>query len=162
MSGTGKSTVLQELRHRGNFAVDTDYGGWALPDGSWDEPRMERLLGDHADIVVSGAVNNQGRFYDRFRHIVLLSAPLDVLLQRVENRTSNPYGKSLAEREEIARYVVTVEPLLRNGATVELDARRPVTELVTTTRSSTCSRRRNAGAATCCVGRPSRRAQPRR
>ncbi|MBA3278120.1 MAG: ATP-binding protein, partial [Geodermatophilaceae bacterium] len=41
MSGTGKSTVLRELRQRGHLTVDTDYNAWELPDGSWDEPRMD-------------------------------------------------------------------------------------------------------------------------
>src|SRR5699024_7165199 len=34
MSGTGKSTVLGELERRGHVVVDTDYGGWTLPDGT--------------------------------------------------------------------------------------------------------------------------------
>jgi shikimate kinase len=129
MSGAGKSTVLDELRRRGFYAVDTDYDGWELPDGTWDEPRMERLLGEHQDVIVSGTAENQGRFYDRFEHVVLLSAPLDVLMQRVTDRTNNPYGKSESERADIAHYVRTVEPLLRRGATLELDGRRPVAEL---------------------------------
>jgi shikimate kinase len=139
MSGAGKSTVLDELRRRGHFAIDTDYGGWELPDGTWDEPRMKRLLADHANLVVSGTVENQGRFYEHFEHMVLLSAPLDVLLGRVADRANNPYGSSLAEREEIARYFVTVQPLLRQGGTVELDGRHPSRS--SPTRSSTCSRR---------------------
>ena len=121
--------MLDELRHRGHFAVDTDYDGWELPDGTWDERRMARLLAGQPDVIVSGTVENQVRFYDRFEHIVLLTVPLDVLLQRVAKRTSNDYGKSLTEREEIARYVETVEPLLRRGAAVELDGRGPVAEL---------------------------------
>ena len=129
MSGVGKSTILGELRRRGLLAVDTDYDGWQLPDGTWDEPRMDRLLARHRDVVVSGTVENQVTFYDRFEHVVLLSAPLEVLLQRVRGRTNNPYGKSSAERAEVARYVETVEPLLRRGASVELDGRRPVAEL---------------------------------
>jgi len=129
MSGAGKSTVLGELRRRGFHTVDTDYDGWELPDGTWDEPRIARLLADHRDVVVSGTVENQVRFYDRFEHIVLLSAPLEVLLQRVTFRTNNPYGRSEADRVQIAHYVQTVEPLLRRGATVELDGRRPVAEL---------------------------------
>jgi cytidylate kinase len=115
MSGAGKSTVLDELRRRGLHAVDTDYEGWEQPDGDWDLPRMDRLLAGHQDVIVSGTVENQVRFYDRFEHIVLLSAPLDVLMQRVADRTNNSYGKSSAEREEIARYFHTVEPLLRRG-----------------------------------------------
>lgn len=129
MSGVGKTTVLDELRHRGVFTVDTDYDGWELSDGTWDGPRMEQLLAEHQDVVISGTVENQVEFYNRFQHIVLLSAPPEVLIKRVRERTNNPYGKSLEERAEIAHYIRTVEPFLRRGATVELDGQRPVGEL---------------------------------
>jgi shikimate kinase len=80
-------------------------------------------------VIVSGTVDNQGRFYARFDHVVLLSAPLPVLIERVTHRTDNPYGRSPEQRAEIARYVATVEPRLRRTATVELDGQRPVVEL---------------------------------
>ena len=129
MSGAGKSSVLDELMRRGRRGVDTDYDGWVLPDGCWDEQRMAALLAADPDVVVSGTVSNQGRFYDRFEHVVLLSAPVDVLLERVSRRTHNPYGTTERERAEIAEYARTVEPRLRVTATVELDGRRPVSEL---------------------------------
>lgn len=129
MSGTGKSSVLEELRRRGHHTVDTDYGEWRAADGTWDETRMHELLDSSPDVVVSGTTQNQGRFYDRFAHVVLLSAPLAVLIERVTNRVTNPYGRAPEQRAEIARYVDTVEPLLRRGATVELDAGRPVHDL---------------------------------
>ena len=131
MSGTGKTTVLDELRLRGCFTVDTDYDGWKLADGTWDEPRMGELLARHSELVVSGTVENQGRFYDRFHHVVLLSAPLEVLLERVTNRI-NPYGRTPEHRADITEYVRTVEPLLRLGATIELDGRREISELADT------------------------------
>jgi shikimate kinase len=129
MSGVGKSTILDELRRRGHLAVDTDYDGWDLPDGTWDVRRMDRMLAGHHEVIVSGTVENQGRFYDRFEHVVLLSAPLEVLFERVSTRTNNPYGKTIEQWAEIAGYVQTVEPLLRRGATLELDGQRPVSEL---------------------------------
>ena len=129
MSGTGKTTVLAELDRRGHTTIDTDYGGWVLPDGTWDEPRMDRLLSSQPDVVVSGTVQNQGRFHDRFEHVVLLSAPVEVLIERVRSRSNNPYGKTSRQQAEIAGYAATVEPLLHQGATVELDARRPASEV---------------------------------
>ena len=63
--------------------MDTDYDGWVLSDGSWDEPRMTRLLSANPDVVVSGTVENQGGFCDRFEHVVLFNAPLDVIIDRV-------------------------------------------------------------------------------
>ncbi len=129
MSGTGKSTVLRELRRRGHLTVDTDYDAWELPNGCWDEARMDVLLAQYADVIVSGTVENQGHFYDRFEHVVLLSAPAEVMLDRVRRRINNPYGKTADQQDEILQYLRTVEPLLRRGATLELDGRRLVTEL---------------------------------
>lgn len=129
MSGAGKSTLLAELARRGWLTVDTDYDGWELPGSVWDERRMSDFLDIHEDVVVSGTVENQGRFYDRFEHVVLLSAPVDVLIDRLATRTNNPYGRTAEQQGEVRRHVVEVEPLLRKGATLELDGRGPVAEL---------------------------------
>jgi shikimate kinase len=129
MSGTGKSTLLAGLADRGHMTVDTDYDGWTTPDGQWDTARMTALLAEHEDICVSGTVENQGEFYDRFEHVVLLSAPIEVLLERLRTRTTNAYGRSAEHQEDVRRYVAEVEPLLRRGATLELDGRRPIGEL---------------------------------
>lgn len=129
MSGAGKTTVLRELSRRGHRTVDTDYDGWVLPDGTWDEPRISALLASSSSLVVSGTVENQVRFYHRFSAVVLLSAPVEVLIQRVSIRTNNTYGRSEADQSAIRQYVLDVEPLLRDGATLELDACRPVADL---------------------------------
>jgi broad-specificity NMP kinase len=96
MSGTGKSTALAELARRGFQVVDTDDGPWSEwseADGGyvWREDLVAELLSrdDGATLYVSGTVSNQGRFYPRFDAVVLLSAPVDVLLRRVETRTTN-------------------------------------------------------------------------
>ncbi|ACZ21381.1 shikimate kinase [Sanguibacter keddieii DSM 10542] len=127
MSGAGKSTLLRELARRGHRTVDTDYDGWTDGSGSpWDEARMSRLLADHDDVVVSGTTDNQGVFYDSFEHVVLLTVPVEVLLERVALRTDNPYGRTADDQEEIRRLTTEVEPLLRQTADVELDGRHPV------------------------------------
>ncbi|SDR87127.1 Shikimate kinase [Friedmanniella luteola] len=129
MSGTGKSTLRAEVERRGCRTVETDDEGWHRPDGGWDESRMATLLASHADLLVVGTADNQGRFYDRFAHVVLLSAPAEVLLARVAARTTNPYGRTPEQRAAILDHLETVEPLLRAGATLELDGRRPAPEL---------------------------------
>lgn len=130
MSGAGKSTLLDELGRRGHRTVDTDYGGWTAGSGGpWHADQMAHLLRTHHHVVVAGTAENQADFYDRFDHVILLSAPLHVLLHRVRHRTNNPYGNSSREREAIRRHVAEVEPLLRHGADLELDGRRQVQEL---------------------------------
>ncbi|MES1248108.1 MAG: AAA family ATPase [Actinomycetota bacterium] len=131
MSGTGKSSALRALAERGCRVVDTDEPGWG--DGAtWDAARMAALLAEEGErpLVVSGTVENQGSFYDRFDAVVLLSAPAAVLLERIAARTTNDYGKSDAERTLILEHVRTVEPLLRATCTHELDATRPLAEVV--------------------------------
>lgn len=126
MSGAGKSTLLSAVASRGFRTVDTDYDGWELSDAQWDEPRMSALLAEHPTIAICGTAENQGRFYDRFEHVVYLHVPLEVLLARVRARSNNPYGKTVEQQADIARYVLKVEPLIRRTATLELDGLEPL------------------------------------
>lgn len=143
MSGTGKSAALDGLAERGYRVVDTDFGGWIadlpLPDGSgtepqWREDRIDALLAEHersgAPLFLSGTVWNQGDFYSRFRHVVLFSAPVDVMLDRIARREENPFGKSAVERDRIVADTAEVEPLLRVSATMEIDTRQPLDVVV--------------------------------
>ena len=137
MSGTGKSSALAALKQQGFRVVDTDMGGWtewSEAEGGyvWREDRMAQLLAqdDETPLYVSGTVSNQGRFYDRFDAIVLLSAPAEVLLRRIEDRETNSYGKSPEQRELVLQHLVEVEPLLRRTCTHELDATEPLANIV--------------------------------
>jgi hypothetical protein len=145
MSGTGKSSALAELGRRGYRVVDTDDRGWReyreyveppdeLHRGEWlwIEERMTALLDsdDGRSLFVQGCVRNQSRFYDRFDAVVLLSAPTDVILDRIARRTTNDYGKTPVERAMILDDLATVEPLLRASCTHELDAGRPLDDVV--------------------------------
>ncbi|MDX6479360.1 MAG: hypothetical protein QOG29_1947 [Gaiellaceae bacterium] len=137
MSGTGKSTALVALRSRGFRTVDTDSPDWSewLPDGRgewlWREDRIAELLATEAEgtLFVSGCMSNQGKFYDRFDAVVLLAAPAEVILDRIEKRTTNDYGKTRKERDLILADLVSIEPRLRATATHEIDASRPLEEV---------------------------------
>jgi shikimate kinase len=131
MSGVGKSTVLAELSARGIHTVDTDYGDWIEIVGGerlWREERIAVLLDGPGEVVVAGTVANQGAFYDRLAAVVLLSVPIEEALRRIEMRSTNDWGKNAEERAAIERDFAEVEPLLRAGATVVLDGRRPAGE----------------------------------
>jgi adenylate kinase family enzyme len=144
MSGTGKSSALAELGRRGYRVVHTDDPGWReyreyeepseLHRGEWlwVEERITGLLesDDGRSLFVQGCVRNQAKFYDRFDAVVLLSAPVDVILDRIARRTTNSYGKTPVERAMILDDLARVEPLLRAGCTHELDAGRPLDEVV--------------------------------
>ncbi len=137
MSAAGKSSALAELEKLGFRVVDTDLGSWSEwsdSDGGyvWREDQMTQLLAREGgpSLYVSGTVSNQGRFYDRFDAVVLLAAPAEVLLARIENRTTNTYGKTPRQRETVLRDLAEVEPLLRRTCTHELDATVPLASIV--------------------------------
>jgi shikimate kinase len=145
MSGTGKSSALAELGRRGYRVVDTDDPGWReyreyvefsdevhRGEWLWVEERITGLLAsdDGRSLFVQGCVRNQSKFYDRFNAVILLSAPADVILDRIARRTTNKYGKTPVERAMILDDLAKVEPLLRASCTHELDASRPLDEVV--------------------------------
>jgi dephospho-CoA kinase len=135
MSGVGKSTALAGLAERGYATVDTDDGPWIdVVDGEplWRESLIDELLNERRDgpLFVQGTVANQWRFYDRFDAVVLLTAPTDVVLDRLRRRTNNPFGKTAEDRARILADIAEIEPLLRRSATHEIDTTRPLPEVV--------------------------------
>lgn len=154
MSGVGKSTVIRELAARSYKAIDADYDGWShwinmhtgLPvappapgeygwddcDWVWHEARMRELLSgdDNETLFVAGTAPNQGKFYDRFSHIILLSAPASVIVERLAARTNNPYGTTPRSLTRVLEHLETVEPRLRQVAGFEVDTNAPLAVVV--------------------------------
>jgi dephospho-CoA kinase len=141
MPGVGKTTALRALSVRGHRVVDLDHGGYSRlrPDAGtpigwaqeWDLERVTALLEGHlgrasGTLFVAGTVVNQERLYDRFDAVVLLTAPADVLLARIAQRTDNPFGKDALGRATVLHHVATLEPRLRAAAGAVLDTRAPV------------------------------------
>jgi broad-specificity NMP kinase len=126
MSGVGKSSLLQELARRGYHTVDTDYHETVDGERLWREDRIAALLAEDGPLIVSGTTRNQVVFYPLFDHIVLLSAAAEVLVGRLRTRITNPYGKDPAHIAETLDYLETVEPLLREAATLEVVTTVPV------------------------------------
>ena len=131
---------MEILNSRGYNSVDTDTDEWSVwttgsdgvPDWIWREEAIDAMLDEyeHGQLFVAGCKTNQGKFYSRFDHVVLLSAPAEVILERVTNRSTNPYGKIDEERREILRYLSEIEPRLRATASIEIDATAPLIDVV--------------------------------
>jgi dephospho-CoA kinase len=138
MSGTGKSSVIRALAARGLKAIDTDWNpewervGANGDEWVWREDRIRLLLAeeDAEALFVSACVSNQGKFYDHFDQVILLSAPESVTVQRLANRTDNPYGKRQEEIADVLHNKATVEPLLRKVASAEIDTSVSLSEVV--------------------------------
>lgn len=146
MSGTGKSTLIGELAARGYKAVDTDAEGWSEwvnvdgnptgtnsgSDWQWREDRIQRLLDaeDSEVLFVSGCAENMVKFFPQFDRIILLSAPVPIIVERLVKRTNNSYGKRPEELDRVLEHVRIIEPKLRRAAGNEIDTSAPLGEVV--------------------------------
>ena len=143
MSGTGKSAVIEELLARGYRAHDLDTPEWSewvatspadklTPaegrDWVWRQDRVRRLLSEHQDgrLFIAGAAENMPTMFPLIDVIILLSAPLSVLMDRLAARPIGGYGHSSEDRRKVIELISTVEPLLREVAHLEIDTQRPV------------------------------------
>ena len=152
MSGTGKSTVIGELAARGYKAVDADcdeFSEWVEVIGNsgtdlssvevnrdwvWREDRIQDLLStEDADVLfLSGCAENMRKFLPQFDHVVLLSAPAEVIVERLRTRTNNSYGKHPDEIARVLGLRESVEPLLRRAAGYEIDTSACLEDVVAT------------------------------
>jgi dephospho-CoA kinase len=150
ISGVGKSSVIAELAARGYTAVDADcddYSEWravsdddntpgspveAGRDWVWREDRLQALLdSENADILfLAGCAANMRAFLPQFDRVILLSAPAEVIVERLATRTTNQYGKRPDEVARTLSLMQTVEPLLRRAADDEIDTSAPLDAVV--------------------------------
>lgn len=136
MSAVGKSTVVGLLRSSGHVAVDLDEGYTTESIGQpgevlWLADRVRELLdGPEEVLFVAGCASNQGVFRDDFDHTVLLSAPPEVVRQRLRDRDTNDFGKTPEQEAQVLADLAAVEPLLRQVADVEIVTTVPPREVV--------------------------------
>ncbi len=147
MSGIGKSTVVKELAARGYGARDLDDSEWSEwldadpsdaltpaegKDWVWREDRVRALLSKAANktVFISGCAQNMATFFPLIDVVVLLSAPVATIMERLAVRTSGGYGHVAEERQKVAHLISVIEPLLRKSADYEIDTRRPVDDAV--------------------------------
>lgn len=138
LSGVGKSRVLEHLALEGYNVIDTDYGYTKkVFNGSYEESVLDEAkilnlieINKESNLFISGCYSNQGQFYQYFDHVVLLTAELDVMLERIKMRTNNPYGKSIEERAEVIDSHEHVLPLLKRRASRIIDTTNTEVEYV--------------------------------
>jgi broad-specificity NMP kinase len=150
-SGVGKSTVCELLKNRGALAVDADWEGYSrwvdrtsgqiIPDlpyptpGGWldrfawriDRAEVQalstRMQGETA--FLCGSAENEALVWDLFDHMICLVVDNEALRDRLENRTTNAFGKHPEELEAALGWNHAVESTYRRlGATI-IDGRRP-------------------------------------
>jgi shikimate kinase len=133
MSGTGKSTLVRELRHRGYAAYDADDDGFSEPrgDGRWGwraDAVAELLAEERAGPLFFAGCSEEQRDLP-FDRRILLTAPEPALVERLRTRATNPYGSGAAERALVLEDLAEVEPLLRRSADLVLETTMPASQV---------------------------------
>jgi shikimate kinase len=146
VSGTGKTTLMHELRRRGEEAHDTDTEcircsketgepiGYeeAKRDGyNWMYPteHLQSLKAQSRtkNIFLLGSIDNFDEVKAAADEYVWMTIPLDVLLHRLDTREKE-YGKSDDERQLILALYEKMQSAI-TPATFTLDATKPVSEI---------------------------------
>lgn len=105
---------------------------WTGTEWLWREESIQQLLSaeDAEVLFISGCARNQVTFYPQLDHVILLTAPTEVMVERLATRTTNAYGKHPEELAEVLQNKREIEPLLRSGASLEVDTSVPLEHVV--------------------------------
>ena len=144
VSGTGKTSVCNELRRRGYHSINGDrelayqgdpetgaaLDGFAHEHHIWDVGRVRALVADrsHPASFFCGGSRNFDRFIDLFDGVFILEVDLDTLNRRLAARPANEWGGRPSEWDFIARLYATKEDLPKIG--VVIDATAPIAHVV--------------------------------
>jgi dephospho-CoA kinase len=150
VSGAGKSSVSQELRRRGYTAINGDRelayqgdpttGEIAEFFGSdaetrhghqiWNVDKVRRLAANQDDEATffCGGSRNLKQFMDVFDEIFVLDIDEATLIERLDTRPDDDWGKRKNERELILRLHATKEDV--PSTAIVLDATQPLVRVV--------------------------------
>ncbi len=155
VSGTGKTSVAEELQRRGHHVIHGDrelsYRGdpqtgealdelarksaadsvaWRHEHWIWNVDKVKTLVADrqHATSFFCGGARNLRHFIDLFDAVFVLTVDLDTLNRRLAARPDDEFGAKPDERELIRRLHATKEDIPKGG--VVIDATAPIERVV--------------------------------
>ncbi len=160
VSGTGKSSILRELRARGfeAYGVDEDvYANWvnrktgsvvAFP--GWHNVDMHQWYRDHmwvmdADAVTAlqqtaemegkevflcGGTAGEEAVWHHFARVFALVVDVETLQRRINQRSGNDFGKTPEELREILDWHKVSQETYRNRGALFIDATGPLDAVV--------------------------------
>jgi len=144
VSGSGKTSVCDELQRRGYHSINGDrelayqgdpqtgapLDGFAHEHHIWDIDRVRVLVADqsHAASFFCGGSRNFDRFMALFDGVFVLEVDLDTLCRRLAFRPEGEWGGRANERELVARLHATRKDVPKGA--IAIDATEPVSRVV--------------------------------
>lgn len=144
VSGTGKTTVCEELQRRGYHAIhgdrelayqgDPETGeprdGFRHEHHIWHLDKVRSLVAnqDHAVTFFCGGSRNFSKFIDLFDGVFVLEVDFETLNRRLDERPDDEWGGRQSERDLIVRLHRTKEDIPKDGTVI--DATKPLESVV--------------------------------
>ncbi|MBK7896552.1 MAG: nucleoside kinase [Anaerolineaceae bacterium] len=147
VSGTGKTSVAEELQRRGYHVIhgDRELAYWGdLKTGEpvagsadehgawiWDVAKVRALAADqaHTATFFCGGSRNSDRFLGLFDEVFVLEIDLDTLNRRLAARSEDEWGGTASEGASFARLQHATKVGLPKNATI-IDATAPLYHVV--------------------------------
>lgn len=147
VAGTGKSTIVAELKRRGVDAIDLhDVKGllfwqdkktkqrvsyvpgvprewFSTVDCLCDIDMLKKMLAEHPDAIMAGtAGGNLQEYLPLFDKVVLLQADPQTLVHRMQTRTNKTgFGKAKSEQDDNIEWQKAFDPLVLSLGAIPLD-----------------------------------------
>ncbi|GGD85950.1 AAA family ATPase [Paenibacillus nasutitermitis] len=147
VSGTGKTTVCNELQRRGYHAINGDRelayqgdpetgtprDGFKHEHHIWHVDKVKALVANQDEAVTffCGGSRNFPEFIDLFDSVFVLEVDLETCLRRIDERVAldpTDWGGRIEEREIIRRLHQTKVGIPKNG--IIIDATAPIEHVV--------------------------------
>src|ERR1043165_9304095 len=147
VSGTGKTSVCNELKRRGYHAIhgdrelayqgDPETGkptdGFRHEHHIWDVEKVKALVANQDEAVTffCGGSKNSSKYIALFDGVFVLEVDLETSLRRIAERVAldpTDWGRTPEEREITVRMYHSKEALPHNGTSI--DATAPLTRVV--------------------------------
>lgn len=163
LSGTGKSTIVQEMQRAGELAWDgDDFSCWrdrqtgeavAAPPGG----RHDGWLARHAWVIdpasvrtcrgiaedrigyLAGGCENEPDVWHLFDTVVYLVTDDDTIRRRLAARTENDFGKTDEELAMVLGWNAVLEAHYRSAGAVVVDAGQPLAQVIAAVRAAVLS-----------------------
>ncbi len=155
ISGTGKTTIAEELKKRGYHAISIDetaglcswrnrktnekFVGDAILNKEFTDTHKwicdiellkEHMGTDSKTVFVLGMASNREEIADLFDKVLLLQCKPETFLRRLNTRTNNSHGRDESIQNHMLEWYEAFESkMLKNGA-VSINTDRPINEVV--------------------------------
>lgn len=125
------------MKAEGFLTVDLDSSGWINYDVKEEDYLMDTTkiidfitLHERKIIFLAGTTINQIHIYPYLDFVISLTAPIEVMKERIQNRDNNPFGKREDEWSKIVSDKITFEEQIFKSSDYVISTDKPFQDVL--------------------------------